>query len=609
MNQTAPLSILSQIQTLYGHSPDRVILTFVDEAGRDHEKLTVRQLSDAASAIAQLLRENGLTVGDRAILCYLPSIEFVKAFIGCIAAGVIPVAVYPPNLLKLDLEMPRFEAILANSGARAVLTHGEYERVKMLRTVGEFFKKNKPKWPDVPWLRTDRASQHNVAPEAWHVPPDQDAPAFLQYTSGSTGSPKGVVVTHRNLVDELSFVTLACNLRPGSRGAVWAPQYHDMGLIILLSAVVGNIDMHFMSPLSFLKRPAIWFEVMDRIRATHTASPNFALDLSVRKTRAEDRARWDLSHLHTLICAAEPIRLSTVRSFFNAFASSGLETTAFLAGYGLAEHTLSISFCRGPKFQLLDKAALAENRVVISDSELHEETALPCFSCGPLQKEGGRVRIVDPDTLRPCSDGNIGEIWVDSSTKAGGYYGLDDENRKIFHARVRAEADATEYLRTGDLGFLHEGELYVTGRCKDLIIINGRNLYPQDIEDSIRGCHPMIRPGGLAAFAIENEATRNERLVLFIELQEDKSKPEQIAGLIRTVRHRVFEAHQAHCHALVLGKPGTVKKTTSGKIRRRACKEAFVSGEIHQTKTTIKIDMQQQPGVLPLVSRDFLGSA
>jgi len=581
-------TILSSFLRLRASDPDRHMFTFVDENGRDEASLTVRQLGEAADRVAHSLRGWGFVPGDRAILVYPPSLDFVAAFLGCLAAGVIPVPVYPPNPFRLKKDLATFTAIAGNAGARAVLTNSTYDRSRSAGAVTSFFSADAPRWPSLAWHRTDKL-RPVPGPVAWYEPGGPDVPAFLQYTSGSTASPRGVVISHGNLAHEVAANARDLGLGPGSRAVCWVPQYHDLGLIsVILSTIAGNAQTTLLSPLAFLQRPALWFEVMSRVGATHTAAPNFAFELAVRKTTPQQRAGWNLATLRVILSAAEPIRPATVDAFFAAFAASGIDRAAFFPAYGLAEHTVSVSM-GGRAVLRVDKSALEAGRVVPCD----QPAAVTYLGCGQVTKPGAAVRIVDPVTHRPCGSGEVGEIWVDSPTKGLGYWGLDQESVETFHARIAGTDDPTGYLRTGDLGFLHDGELFVTGRRKDLIIVRGRNLYPADVEESVRDCHPLVRPGGLAAFGVDAGAGAGERLVLFVETRHDKVGTTEAEEIIQAVRRRVYEEHQIACHAVVLGQVGTVRKTTSGKVRRLACRQAYLSGEVAQARTTIRVAIAQ----------------
>lgn len=588
--------IVSSFLQLCELQPAAVLFTFVDEQGEDHETLTVGELAAVADGIARSLRAWGLGVGDRVVLAYPPSLDFVKAFLGCLAAGVIPVPVCPPNPVKLKHDIIAFTAIAASSGARVVLTNSGYDRVRSMATGSVSGRCREVTWPDIPWYRTDCCPPGSPVPKAWRTPSTLDAPAFLQYTSGSTGAPKGVIITHGNLWHEMRANARDFGLGPDTRGVFWVPHFHDLGLItVILNTVVGNsLNTHLMSPMTFLKRPAVWFEVMSRVRATHTAAPNFAYDLLVRKTTPETRRNWDLSSLRLVASAGEQVRPATVRAFVDAFADSKMPPEVFQSAYGLAECSVTISV-GGRTALRLDKKELEAGRAVPLDDG-SDRPATTFFSCGPVTKPEACVRIVDPDTCRPCPPGQVGEIWVDSPTKAAGYWGLREETRKVFRARVAGEDTSREYLRTGDLGFFFDGELFVTGRRKDLVIVRGHNLYPQDIEDTVREAHPLIRPGGLAAFSVPaDDDSVGERLVLFVEISKAQISLVEEEEILRAVRRRVQEDHQITCHAVVLGTAGTVMKTTSGKIRRSACRRAYLSAEIDKAEATIGVFLR--PGL------------
>ncbi|GLZ36145.1 acyl-CoA synthetase [Lentzea sp. NBRC 105346] len=554
-------SILASFQRLRAADPDRRMFTFVDDKGNDEAALTVRELGEAADRVVESLRARGFTAGDRALLVYPPGLDFIEAFLGCLAAGVIPVPVYPPNPFKLKKDLATFTAIAANCQARGVLTNSAYDRSRTAGSVTSFFSSDSPKWPSLPWYRTDKL-RATGAEVVW-CQPTLDTPAFLQYTSGSTSTPKGVIISHGNLAYEVVANAADLGLGPDTRGVFWLPQYHDLGLIsVILSTIAGNGRTTLMSPLTFLQRPSVWFDVMSRVRATHTAAPNFAFELAVRKTTSQQRASWDLSSLRAMMSAAEPIRPATMDAFFAAF---DIPRDVFFPAYGLAEHSVSVSM--GGRATLhVDKSALESGKVV------PDNTGVPYIGCGRITKPDTVVRIVDPLSHVLCGPDEIGEIWVDSPTKGLGYWGMPEESEATFHARI--EGVDGEFLRTGDLGFFHGDELFITGRNKDLIIVRGRNLYPADIEDSVRDCHPDIRPGGLAAFAVDTED--GEQLVLFVETRHDKANRAEIADV---VRRRIYEEHQLRCHDVVVGRQGIVRKTTSGKVRRLACRQAYLAGE------------------------------
>jgi acyl-CoA synthetase (AMP-forming)/AMP-acid ligase II len=564
-------SILSALHRLRAADPRRRLFTFVDDRGRDQETITVAELADSAESVAESLLGWGFEPGNRAVLVYPPGPDFVRALLGCLIAGVVPVPVYPPDPLRLKSDLVGFAAVVASCEPRGVLTNSAYDRAKTLGAVGGFFDRAAPGWPRVRWHRTDRGQARSRGPVDWHRPASLDEPALLQYTSGSTASPKGVVITHGNLVGELRANAADLGLGDDVRGVFWLPQYHDFGLIsVILSTATGNAHSYLLSPLTFLKRPATWFEVMSRVRATHTAAPNFAFDVAVRRTTPEQRADWDLGSIRSFMSAAEPIRSSTVDNFFAAFAVTGLRRAAFYPAYGLAEHTVSVAM--GGTAVLDVSASALESGLVRPVDAAHRGPVATFLGCGRVTKPDAEVRIVDPVTRRACAADRVGEIWVRSSTKALGYLGLEEETAATFRATVEGEDDGAEYLRTGDLGFLHGGEVFVTGRHKDVIIVHGRNLHPEDLENAVRDSHPGIRPGGVAAFSVLGED--GERLVLFVETTGDGDRAE----IAEAVRARLFGTHQLVCEDVVVGPKGLVRKTTSGKVRRRACRELFLKG-------------------------------
>jgi acyl-CoA synthetase (AMP-forming)/AMP-acid ligase II len=558
--------------------PDRPIFVDVDRHGRDHRSYTVAEFAAAAGRVAGLLLRAGLVPGDRAVLVYPPGSDFVVAFTACLMTGVVPVAVYPPGPLPGGRGRSAFAASVADCGARVVLTSTAYDRSRRLGAAVGALTGETSAAPPLGWLRTDRLPSRTAPQVAWHRPAPDEL-ALLQYTSGSTAHPKGVMITHQNLVEESAANLHDLRIGPDTRVVSWLPQFHDFGLInVIVNTLCGNGTVYLMSPTDFLRRPAAWFEAMSRVAATIMVAPNFAYEVAVRRTTEEQRRRWDLRSIAMVMSAAEPVVPATVDRFFTAFAVTGLRREAFAPAYGLAENCVAVSL-NGRGAVRLDADALTEGRIVMGDGTVTPRRVAAYVGCG-YPKTGAHVRIVDPETRKPCPPDRVGEIWVDAPTKALGYLGRPEETRETFQARVAGADDGRRYLRTGDLGFLHEGQVYVTGRLKDIIVIRGRNHHAEDIEETVRRCDPRIRPGGVVAFAVlpEDGTSGTERLVVFAETRNRNEK--DITDLAEVVQRAVRTVHQVACSAVVLGEPGLVVKTTSGKVRRSACRELFLRGDI-----------------------------
>ncbi len=569
-------TVLERFRRTADEQPERPLYVFVDGKGRDEERLTYgRFAAEIDNLTRRLVGELGIRPGERLLLVYPPSADFVTAFVGCLAAGVVPVPVAPPNPFHLAGDLPTFEAVAASSGSVAVLTNGAYLRARRLAAARDLFARRGGAWQALPWHRTDGG-----AGSAGEVPvhrPELDTPAFLQYTSGSTSEPKGVEISHRNILHQLGINGRDLGLDTASRAVFWVPHFHDFCLVSgILSALYGNGMLYLMSPLTFLRRPHLWLEVLSRVRATHTAAPDFAYRLAMRKTTPEQRRSWDLSALEVAMSAAEPIRPSTVDTFFGGLAEARLSPRAFCPAYGLAEHTVGVSV--GGKRRLRVHRGRLEHDGRVETAEAGGPESIELFGCGP-PSEQVEVRIVDPETRRRLGDGEVGEIWVDSPSKALGYHGLPELSEEVFAARLAGPGDGRGYLRTGDLGFLYEGEIFVAGRRKDMMIVRGRNVYPQDVEESVCACHPLIRPGRAVAFSIPPAPGGDEeRVVVMVEVREKRLPAARLDEIVHAVRGKVVGEHRVHCTAVLVAPPRQILKTTSGKVRRQACRQAYLEG-------------------------------
>ncbi|WP_017653093.1 non-ribosomal peptide synthetase [Fortiea contorta] len=552
--------------------PDRDAFSFLLDEETEPATLTYEELDRRSRRIAAQLQKLGLT-GERALLLYPAGLDFLVAFFGCLYAGVVAVTAYPPRNQR---NTPRIKAIALDAQAAIALTTTEIlSTVQSLMTA-------KTDVESLQWLTTD-----NLAlgiENTWQEPTiSPDTLAFLQYTSGSTGTPKGVMISHSNLLHNASTTYQFMEHSPESKFVTWLPMYHDMGLIGgILQPLYGGFPCIIMPPASFLQRPYRWLQAISKYKGTTSGGPNFAYDLCTQKITPEQKATLDLSSWSVAFNGAEPIRHDTLERFAAAFAECGFRQEAFYPCYGMAETTLMVSGVQkatAPTIKTIQKPALASNRVVASSAE--DEDVYYCVSCGQVIPEQ-KIAIANPETLSSCQPDEIGEIWVSGPSVSIGYWSRSQETAQTFHAYL-SDTKEGPFLRTGDLGFLHNGELYITGRAKDLIIIRGRNLYPQDIELTAERSHKTLRAGSVAAFAVEVETA--ERLVVVQEL-EFRAKP-NIEEVSRAIRQAITEEHQVEVYAVVLIKAGTIPKTSSGKIQRRATKTAFLANTLEVVGSSI----------------------
>ncbi|MDT5270421.1 MAG: hypothetical protein QOH49_2607, partial [Acidobacteriota bacterium] len=545
--------------------PTRTAYTFlsdgeVEEAGLTYAELDRRARSIAAALLA--MRAGG----ERVLLVYPAGLDYVAAFFGCLYAGAVAVPAYPP---RQNASFQRLQSIVEDARPVVALTTG---------SILSKAKSRLAQWPvleSLRWVQTDDG-RADLSGE-WREPVlDGESLAFLQYTSGSTATPKGVMVSHENLLHNESLIQRAFRQTGESVIAGWLPLYHDMGLIgNVLQALYSGARCVLMSPVAFLQSPFRWLSAISRYRATTSGGPNFAYELCVNKITAEQRERLDLSSWDVAFNGAEPVRAATMERFAAAFGPCGFRRAAFHPCYGLAEATLLVSVSSGadaPVVTSFDTGALVNNRA--QEVEAGSENSRALVGCGG-ELPGQEVVVVDPDTLARREDGRVGEVWVAGGSVARGYWDRPAETESVFGARLDGTG-AGPFLRTGDLGFKRGGELFITGRLKDLIIIRGLNHYPHDIELTAERSHGAVRSGCVAAFSVEVEG--EERLIVVQEV-EPRFR-EDASGVLETVRLAVAREHEVQPHAVVLIRPGTIPKTSSGKIQRGACRSMFLEGRL-----------------------------
>jgi amino acid adenylation domain-containing protein/non-ribosomal peptide synthase protein (TIGR01720 family) len=564
------LTLIDLLRRRADGQPDHLAYTFLASDGVEEAHLTYLDLDRGARKIGAWL-QSFIMPGERVLLLFPSGPDYIKAFFGCLYAGAVAVPAYPP---RRNRNLQRLQSIVIDSQAAVALTTDHLlGRLRPLSLQDS-------RLTELAWKSTDAIA--DVDENDWRRPEISSASlAMLQYTSGSTSVPKGVMLSHRNLLYNEQIIQNAFQQDQDSVIVGWLPLYHDMGLIgnIIQPLFVGARSV-VMSPMSFLQRPAHWLQVISKYRATTSGGPSFAYELCVRKVTDEQRADLDLSCWKVAFNGSEPIKHETIERFAAAFQPCGFRREAFYPCYGLAEATLLVS-CRSKSDPVVIKAleaqALETNRVVVpsvsEDVSRPSEAYRSIVSCGVSPEQ--QVVIIDPETLTGCSPDRVGEVWVSSPSIAEGYWNRPDETKITFQAYI-ADTGEGPFLRTGDLGFLWEEQLFITGRLKDLIIIRGLNYYPQDIEGSVEQCHKALRPGCGAAFSFESENEERLGIVQEVELQSQLNLDEVIAKIIEAVS----DGHDLQAHAIALIKTGTIPKTTSGKIQRHASRAALLEGSL-----------------------------
>ena len=572
---------------------DELAYTWLDARGEESATLCWGELRNRSLALAARIRAQGCA-GQRALLLLPPSLDFIAGFFACLSAGAVAVPAYPPASKR---HLPRLRAIVRDARPRCLLVPAQ--QVARLRS-------SLAGWPEldgVRWITIDDAAASDMA--AFDAPGDGCDPepgeqdlAFLQYTSGSTAAPKGVMITHGNLMANQEVIRQGFATSAESVVVGWLPLFHDMGLIgNVLQPLYLGARCVLMAPVDFLRRPALWLEAISRYRATTSGGPDFAYALCARRIAEGERERLDLSCWRTAFSGAEPVRAHTLDLFAATFRDQGFDPRAFLPCYGLAESTLMVSGAQtggSPPTLSADAGALERGEIRPGEGP----TARRLVSCGG-PGAGHRVRIVDPESRRSLEDDRVGEVWVAGASVAEGYWNRPEATAETFGATL-ADAGAS-WLRTGDLGFFHRGALYITGRLKDLIIVRGRNLYPQDLELTAEQCDSALLPASGAAFSVERDG--EERLVLVHEVHRHA---EDLPGIARRIRRAVAEAHEVAVDEVVLIRPASLPKTSSGKVQRAACRAEYVAGELRVLERSAARSEEGASPPLPEVDRPDL---
>lgn len=550
------------------HEFHRLAYTFLVDGEAEKVSMTYGELDRKARAIAAYLTSVAAE-GERALLLYPQGLEYIAAFWGCLYAKVIAIPLYPPRLKQRNLS--RIQAIVNDAGPLLALTT---ERILSI---------TKPLFAEVAELKSLQFLATDTIPDdmadRWQrTSATGKTLAFLQYTSGSTSHPKGVMVSHGNLLHNLATMHRMFHLNSESIFVNWTPFYHDMGIILgTLLSLYGGIPNISMAPVAFLQRPFRWLHAISSFRATCSCGSDFAYNLCFRKITHEQRSTLDLSSWTLAVNGAEPVRQETIDGFVETFGPCGFRREAFYPSYGLAEATLHVSggcdtALPGINIANLDRAELENHHVV--EISPGESTVKRFVGCGQTDRDQ-KIIIVHPELLIKCLPDQIGEIWISGPSVTQGYWNRPEETLLTFQSYLKDTGEGP-FLRTGDLGFIRNGELFITGRLKDLIIIRGRNLYPQDIELTAERSHPSLRLGGNAAFSAEID--NEEQLVVIQEVEYNQQA--EVSAMVGAIRQAVFEDYEVKASAVVLIKPGSIFKTSSGKIQRSACRNAFLAGTL-----------------------------
>ncbi|SHK01734.1 Acyl-CoA synthetase (AMP-forming)/AMP-acid ligase II [Bradyrhizobium lablabi] len=564
------METFSSLVTLLAHraqsQPDDRAYLFLSDRGTEEAALTFRELQDAAQALAARLTRMAKP-GDRAILVFPPGLEFLVAFFGCLIAGVIAVPMMVP---RRQSARDSSAGIMANCEPVVALTSPAFAIRSDLRA--RFASER------LQWLSVELTQIGDGAADL--PPPAPEAIAFLQFTSGSTSDPKGVAVSHANLLANLEMIRISLGNTRQSTYVNWVPLYHDMGLILnaLQALYVGALCV-LMAPNAFMQRPLNWLRAIHHYRAEVGCSPNFGFDLCVSRYRADQMEGIDLSSWKVALNGAEPVHAETIRRFSETFAGHGFNPNATFPAYGMAEATLLIAGGRRGADHVTRAVSRSGLQAHAVRAPVDESDIQTLVGCGRALT-GERIAIVDPDDCVRLPSGQVGEIWVDGPNVARFYWRNTEASKTNLNAQIAGEGDGASWLRTGDLGFLDEaGELFITGRIKDLVIVRGINHYPQDIEHTVQALHPALRENCGAVFSVTDDEGE-EILVVVQEIERterNRIDPVEMTGLIR---EGVAEQHELFARHIVLIRQGNLPKTTSGKIQRSFTRRLWLEGRL-----------------------------
>jgi acyl-CoA synthetase (AMP-forming)/AMP-acid ligase II/acyl carrier protein len=549
------------------HQPNQTAFTYLEDQEGLESTLTYQQLDVKARSIAVYL-QNISTPGERALLLYPPGLDYIAAFFGCLYAKLIAIPLYSP---KNNRNMSRVQAIIEDSEAQIALTNN-----KCLINVKTLFN-HAPDLNKLQYVATDQIDE-NLA-DRWRSKLVSSVfIAYLQYTSGSTSTPKGVMISHNNALENSAEIAISWRTGTNSVLVSWLPHFHDFGQIYgVIQPIYNGFPCIFMSPASFIQKPVRWLKAISDYKATHSGAPNFAYDLCADKIKPEQRENLDLSSWEVAVNGAEPVRKQTLENFNQAFAPYGFRSSTFYPGYGLAEATLKVSSAKKkglPTILTVRADSLAKNLIV--EALEGEHFARTLVGCGSTVLKSKLV-IVNTESLTESRSDQVGEIWVSGPSIAQGYWGRIEESQRTFGAYLTDNGKGP-FLRTGDLGFLKDDELFITGRIKDLIVIRGSNHYPQDIELTVEESHLSLRSGYSAVFAIDEND--QEKLVVICEIERTHLRNLDADQVIRAICEAVSKEHELDVYAVSLLKTGGIPKTSSGKIQRHACRTQFLNNQL-----------------------------
>ena len=563
------------------------VYRWLANGSKEEASLTFAELDQRARQIAGRITPYA-KAGDRALLLYGPGLAFIEALFGCFYAGVIAVPAYVPGSRR---EYPRIETLMRNAScAVALSTENHLDAVSSFITSCGV---------NVKCLATDLTA-HRLSEEMAPATPVGEV-AYLQYTSGSTSDPKGVMVTHSGVLANLESIAAHGGFDKNTVSVNWLPHFHDMGLIYgILQPIYSCFPAVLLSPSSFIHKPFKWLNAISHYRGTHAGGPNFAYDLCVERIGAAELSSLNLSTWKVAFNGSEPIRPETLDRFADRFAGCGFSSKAFYPVYGLAEASLKATSSEpwsGAKTCRVDTGKLVQNHAEIVSNNMEPSSRL--VSCGGPSRHH-EIAIVDTDALTSRGEKEVGEIWVAGPSIAAGYWNNSEATKSTFQAYLNNGKGP--YLRTGDLGFVHDGELFITGRLKDCIIVRGRNYYPQDFEQTVENSHAALRRNGCAAFSLTNSGLESVIVVAEVE----RKKQADLSQILDAIRQAVGEAHEIRLFSVVLIPSGALPKTSSGKVQRNACKQKFVQGELPTLAESTLADDSLSPEPLPLARETLL---